>query len=270
MQTLREGATGDDVRALQLALNQRGFSPGALDGEFGPGTEAAVLAFQHGAGLPADGVVGSRTAAALGLAEPPLAKTDPAAAGPMPGITVAIASKMVPAAPLANIKRNLPLVLDAMQAAGLTALPLVLTAIATIRVETGRFAPLDEYVSRFNTSPDGQPFDLYDFRADLGNNAVGDGAKYKGRGFVQLTGKANYRHFGPLVGAPDLADDPDRANEPDMAAKLLAAFLQAKQTIISEALADNDFARARRAVNGGTHGLADFTASYQTGLALAS
>jgi putative chitinase len=69
MQTLKEGSRGDDVLALQRKLVEKGFSPGALDGDFGPGTEAAVLAFQQGEGLLADGVVGPRTAAALGFAE---------------------------------------------------------------------------------------------------------------------------------------------------------------------------------------------------------
>ena len=50
--------SGPDVVALQQALQAAGFSPGAIDGSFGPGTEAAVLAFQHSEGIAADGVVG--------------------------------------------------------------------------------------------------------------------------------------------------------------------------------------------------------------------
>jgi peptidoglycan L-alanyl-D-glutamate endopeptidase CwlK len=175
---------------------------------------------------------------------------------------------MCPGAPLGNIKQNLPIVLEELKNVGLTAQSMVLTAIATIRVETGGFAPLDEFESRFNTSPGGEPFDLYDFRKNLGNNAEGDGAKYKGRGFVQLTGRANYERFGPIIGVPDLANNPDKANEPRTAAKLLAAFLKVQQRTITQALAADDFLDARRAVNGGSHGLADFTASYKTGAAL--
>src|SRR5438105_10201609 len=196
METLKEGAKGEDVLLLQRKLVEKGFSPGVIDGDFGPGTEAAVLAFQQSEGLLADGVVGPRTAAALGFAAADL----PPAPG-MPNITVAIASKMVPGAPLANISDNLPLVMDELKQAGLTAQSIVLTAIATIGVETGRFAPISEFISRFNTSPRGGPFDLYDFRKkDLGNNTRGDGAKYKGRGFVQLTGKNNYQFFGQEIG----------------------------------------------------------------------
>lgn len=260
MQTLREGSQGDDVLSLQRRLKEKGFNPGALDGVFGPGTEAAVLAFQQSDGLEADGIVGPQTAAALGFAA---AELPPAPAG-MPNVTVAIASKMAPGAPLGNIGSNLPLVLQELEAASLTGQSIVLAAIATIVVETGRFAPISEFISRFNTSPGGEPFDLYDFRRDLGNGAVGDGAQYKGRGFVQLTGKANYQRFGEQIGV-DLIANPEQANEPRTAAKLLAAFLKAQQNRIEQALAAGDFATARRAVNGGTFGLDQFITSYQTG-----
>src|SRR5438067_6445407 len=260
MQMLKEGSQGSDVLSLQRKLAEKGFSPGALDGNFGPGTEAAVMAFQQGEGLLADGVVGAKAAAALGFSEAELPPTPG-----MPNITVAIASKMVPGAPLDNIKNNLPLVLEELDRVGLTAPSMVLCAIATIGVETGRFAPISEFISRFNTSPGGQPFDLYDFRKEsLGNNARGDGARYKGRGFVQLTGKANYQHFGQQIGV-DLIADPEQANEPRTAAKLLAAFLKRAELRIKTALAEEDFRDARRAVNGGTFGLDQFTHSYKVG-----
>src|SRR5207245_1998686 len=127
----------------------------------------------------------------------------------------------------------------------------------------------DEFRSRFNTSPGGQPFDLYDFRTDLGNGARGDGAKFKGRGFVQLTGKSNYERFGREVGV-DLIAHPEQANDPEFAAKLLAAFLKAQRTRIEQALIEGDFRDARKAVNGGSHGLAEFTDSYKIGLQLLS
>jgi hypothetical protein len=186
----------------------------------------------------------------------------------MPDITVAVASKMVPGAPLDNIKKHLPPIFEELKGFALTASSMVLTAIATIRVETSRFEPISEFISRFNTSPGGHPFDLYDFRRNLGNGAAGHGASYRGRGFVQLTGRANYQQFGRMIGVEDLVDNPEKANDPRVAAKLLAAFLKSREIRIKRALAVGDFATARRAVNGGSHGLPAFTRSYQIGARL--
>jgi len=264
MNTLREGSTGSDVVQLQNKLKDQGFPPGAIDGAFGPGTEAAVLAFQQAHGLLADGVVGPRTAAALGFAD-----DDVPLPPEMPDITVAIVSKMFPSTALTPINANLPRVLSALQAADLTTVPIILAALATIRAETEGFVPIDEGISRFNTSPGGQPFDLYDHRTDLGNRGPTDGKDFKGRGFIQLTGRANYEKFGPVIGI-DLVGDPTRANEPDIAAKLLAAFIASKHMAIKTALLHDDLATARRLVNGGSHGLDRFTDAYRTGLRLLS
>jgi DNA invertase Pin-like site-specific DNA recombinase/peptidoglycan hydrolase-like protein with peptidoglycan-binding domain len=57
------------VRSLQRMLGRLGWSPGPVDGLFGPRTEAAVARFQHAAGLAADGIAGTRTSRALRLAE---------------------------------------------------------------------------------------------------------------------------------------------------------------------------------------------------------
>lgn len=65
-QSLRAGDFGAEVEALQRALARHGFSPGDLDGSFGPTTRAAVVRFQRAKGLEADGVVGANTWRALG------------------------------------------------------------------------------------------------------------------------------------------------------------------------------------------------------------
>ncbi|MBZ4420138.1 peptidoglycan-binding protein [Myxococcus sp. RHSTA-1-4] len=65
--TLRLGAKGEPVRALQQRLNVLGFNSGTADGSFGPKTEAAVKAFQQSRGLAADGVVGPKTWDKLGI-----------------------------------------------------------------------------------------------------------------------------------------------------------------------------------------------------------
>lgn len=259
MTTLQIGSTGPEVTMLQDALRASGFNPGANDGSFGAGTQAAVIAFQRSEGLLADGVVGPRTAAALGLA----------ASAPVPsvivGVTVQIVSQMFPSTPLQNIQRHLPIVLSALVAPELTDKSMVLMSLATIRAETAGFVPIDEGQSRFNTSPNGHPFDLYDNRRDLGNIGPPDGERYRGRGFVQLTGRANYETHGVAIGVAGLVTSPERANDPDIAARLLASFIKGKERTIKEALLHGDLATARRLVNGGSHGIDAFTDAFRTG-----
>ena len=258
---LRLDSSGPDVNALQEALQAAGFSPGAIDGSFGPGTEAAVLAFQHSKGLAADGVVGPKTAVALGLASIP---TVPSA---IPGVTVIVVSQMFPVTPIGNIKANLPPVLDALVLATLSDKLMVLMALGTIRAETESFLPISEGQSRFNSSPSGHPFDLYDNRRDLGNTGAPDGATFRGRGFVQLTGRANYTRYGHQIGV-DLVTNPNLANDTQIAAKLLATFLADREDRIREALAGNDLSTARRLVNGGSNGLDRFTDAFNRGIQL--
>ena len=64
---LKKGSRGDEVVTLQKKLKQWGYYDGAVDGVFGAGTEKAVQYFQRKNGLTADGVVGAKTAAALGM-----------------------------------------------------------------------------------------------------------------------------------------------------------------------------------------------------------
>ncbi len=264
MQILKEGSSGPEVVALQEKLKDAGFNPGKIDGIFGLGTEAAVLAFQKSQGLLADGIAGPQTLRALALADETL--TLPLA---IPNVTVAIVTKMFPATPIDNIKQNLPVVLNALEAAGLGDKDMVLMALATIRAETGSFKPISEGISRFNTSPGGHPFDLYDNRRDLGNQGVPDGASFKGRGFIQLTGRANYQTFSKIIGLGNqLITDPESANQADIAAKLLAAFLKNRERRIREALLENDLKEARRAVNGGIHGLEQFREAFNIGKSL--
>jgi N-acetylmuramoyl-L-alanine amidase len=59
--------TGDKVREIQERLKASGFDPGPIDGEFGPHTHAAALAFQLSVGLVPDGEVGPQTGQALGI-----------------------------------------------------------------------------------------------------------------------------------------------------------------------------------------------------------
>lgn len=67
---LKPGTKGAAVKQLQRALKSAGYSPGTIDGSYGPSTESAVKQFQQAHGLVADGIAGSKTIAALRSALP--------------------------------------------------------------------------------------------------------------------------------------------------------------------------------------------------------
>jgi len=257
---LKEGSNGPAVAKLQARLKKVGFNPGRIDGDFGPATKAALIGFQKSSGLLADGIAGPRTLGALRLV------ADNSLPSVIPGVTVTIVSKMFPVTPVDNIRDNLPFVLKGLVERALGDKPMVLMALATIRAETESFQPINEGLSKFNTSPGGHPFDLYDLRTDLGNQGKGDGAKYRGRGYVQLTGRFNYQNYGATLGLGNrLASDPELANDPAIAGKLLAAFLKDKERAIKAALIIDDLRLARRLVNGGNHGLDRFGDTFRIG-----
>lgn len=261
LKALRLGDRGETVEQLQEALASGQFPPGALDGIFGPATEAAVLGFQRSAGLLADGVVGPKTWEALGLNKD--AEGDKSASTQ---IGVAQVAQMFPYTPLGTISRHLPSVLKALRRHELLEKPMVLVALATIRAESEGFEPVSEWPSRFNTSPNGHPFDLYDFRRDLGNRGRPDGATFRGRGFIQLTGRSNYAATGRYLGLGNtLEQSPELANDPEMAAQILAAFLAMRRVSIKRAIIEGDWRRVRRLVNGGSHGLERFLSALRIG-----
>jgi hypothetical protein len=170
--------------------------------------------------------------------------------------------KMFPATPRANIATNLPPVVAGLRICSLVDRPMALMAFATIRAETEGFVPISEGQSRFNTNV--TPFDRYEGRSDLGNNRPGDGARFKGRGYVQLTGRSNYEQVGSQIGV-NLKENPELANSPAIAGRILAQFLKNKESQIRGALAGGDLRRARKLVNGGSHGLDRFTDAFERG-----
>lgn len=89
---------------------------------------------------------------------------------------------------------------------------------------------------------------------ELGNDEKGDGFKYRGRGCIQITGKANYAKYGEMIGV-DLVASPERAEEPEIAAEIAARYWSDHK---SNWLADSgDFENITRAINGGLNGWPD-------------
>ncbi|MCC7048053.1 MAG: hypothetical protein IT562_15180 [Alphaproteobacteria bacterium] len=90
----------------------------------------------------------------------------------------------------------------------------------------------------------------YEGRKDLGNTQPGDGARFAGRGYLQLVGRINYRRYSAVAGV-DLEAEPDRAAEPPIAAAIRAAFFAERQAPIMAAIERRDHRAIRRIVNGG-------------------
>lgn len=93
---------------------------------------------------------------------------------------------------------------------------------------------------------------VYGNRADLGNTNPGDGYKYIGRGFLMITGRANYTRYAALIGQP-LVDRPELLEQPLYAAQAAAAFWKA--TNINPKADADDINGVTKLVNGGLNGL---------------
>lgn len=249
------GTVGDDVVDLKKAISSalgpdasifQGLSSGnQVDAD----TESAIRLWQSGTGLIADGIVGPRCLQLLGLLT--LQPTEVR-------LELSVVSKLFPATKPANIERYLPYVAAALRAAELTDLAMILVALATVRAESEGFLPISEFSSPFNTTPGGAPFDKYE--GGDGNRESGDGARFRGRGFVQIKGRSEYQKFGDAIGI-DLTADTSRAelaNAPEIAALLLAVFLRDAEEPIRTAVEKKDYAAARPLVNGGSYGIERF------------
>lgn len=120
--------------------------------------------------------------------------------------------------------------------------------IAQIAHESGRFC----YVSEIWGPTAAQK--KYEGRSDLGNVVVGDGYKFRGRGYIQITGRANYKSCGDALGI-DLITNPELLTTRQGAAMSAAWFWHSRGL---NALADADNVRQiTRKINGGFNGMAD-------------
>ncbi len=103
----------------------------------------------------------------------------------------------------------------------------------------------------------------YEGRADLGNTVAGDGSKYRGRGLIQITGRANYKACGEAL-ALDLINEPELLEKPQHAC-MSAAWFWASRGLST--LADaGQFDKITQRINGGQNGAADRQALYAKAL----
>lgn len=245
---ISRGARGNTVEQIQNKLLDLGYDVGrggrsnlrknkagewssldnaqrrGVDGAFGGGVESAVEAFQEDAGLPVTGIVDEDTAKSLAAARELQFKgldTE--------GLTEEQATYYNAA-------------LEEAKKQGLNGVELA-AFMAQAGHESDSFTTLTEYASGA----------AYEGRKDLGNVQKGDGKKYRGRGHIQLTGRANYKKAGDalgldLVGNPDLVSD-----DPSVGAKVSLWFW--KNRVREQAADFTDVERVTKVVNGGFNGL---------------
>jgi putative chitinase len=214
--------------------------------------------------------IASKTdAAAATSTSPAVIRAESVQANLEVNLTPNVIKSAFPGASLSSIQTNLPFILSAIKEFQIFDPKLVAAIFATIRAENETFAPMAEAASKFNTRE--KPFDLYDPETPtgqrLGNTQPGDGSKFKGRGYIPITGRDNYRRMSDRLGlASLLTDNPDLANSPEISARILCAFI-VDNARFKEALKNDDFVGARRAVSGGSHGFDRFSDTYKTILA---
>lgn len=121
-------------------------------------------------------------------------------------------------------------------------------ALATVRVECGReFKPITEHAS--GAAYEGNT-------RDLGNYCPGDGVRYKGRGLIQITGRANYTTYRNKFGV-DIVCNPELALDLTLSAKILAQYFTDRK--VNVACDAKDWRRVRMLVNGSAmNGLDEF------------
>jgi putative chitinase len=119
----------------------------------------------------------------------------------------------------------------------------------------------------FRTTEEFASGERYEGRADLGNDQPGDGPRYKGRGLLQLTGRANYRELGAILGV-GLEQDPELAAEPVLSLKIACEYWKRRK--INAACDRDDIVEVTKLVNGGSNGLEDrrrYTTKAKTAIA---
>lgn len=263
---LRKGDNNENVKLMQQKL---GIEPAVTN--FGPKTEAAVKAWQAAHGLVADGIVGDKTWAMImaeGQSVPAPVETTVV---PVDGLKLDKLKGHIPDAVIAMIpdtaakfQINTPLRLAHFLAQcghesggfRLTQENLNYSAKGLNGIFK-KYFPTEASAASYARNPQKIANKVYGNRMGNGSEATGDGFKFRGRGYIQLTGKDNYTAFGKSIGE-DMTANPDKVAS--TYALLSAAWFFSKNGLhrmADEGVSDAVVTKITKRVNGGTIGLAD-------------
>jgi putative chitinase len=274
MSTLRRGDEGPLVTKLQEKL---GVDP---IGKFGPKTETALIAWQRANGLQPDGIAGPFTLSKLGIEALPQAAPAPVQAAPAPAPVVIPNNSGFK---LDKLKGHIPdsviaQIPDTAARFGITNNLRLAHFLSQCGHESGnwkavrenlnysakglmgifkKYFPNASLANAYERKPEKIANRVYASRMGNGPEASGDGYKFRGRGYIQLTGKENYTRFDATVPENILAD-PDLVATKYPLASAAFFFNSNKLWAICDKGADNATVTAvTKRVNGGTIGLAD-------------
>ena len=260
---LKNGSKGEDVKKLQAKLGL------GADGVFGSGTEAAVKKWQAANGLTADGIVGEGTWAKMFgekqlITEPstPIVNAGPLKLENLKGhIPDAVIAQIPDAAKKFNISNPLRLAHFLAQcgheSAGFKAVQENLNYSADgLKKIFPKYFP-GNLAEGYARNPEKIASKVYGSRMGNGDETTKEGFKFRGRGYIQLTGKDNYTKFAKFIGE-DTVGNPDLVATKYPLASAAFFFDSNKLWEICDKGADDTTVTAvTKRVNGGTIGLAD-------------
>lgn len=233
------GERSSAVKRTEKLLKQAGFNPGKVDGLFDAKTRKAVKAFEKTYGLKVDGAVTTGELSKLKKVTK--------------GVTLSQLHRIMPSLPMSKARAYLPLLNRAMAEAHINTKQRKAMFLAQLAHESGGLRYFEELASGA----------AYEGRRDLGNTQPGDGVRYKGRGPIQLTGRANYRAAGRALGLP-LESNPKMAAKPSVGFRTAAWFWSSHGL---NGYADRgDFRGVTLRINGGYNGYSSRLAYYQRAL----
>jgi putative chitinase len=263
---LKKGDNNENVKLMQQKL---GIEPAVTN--FGPKTEAAVKAWQAAHGLAADGIVGDKTWAMImaegqsvpAPVEPPIVPVGGLKLDKLKGHIPDAVIAMIPDT-AAKFQINTPLRLAHFLAQcghesggfRLTQENLNYSAKGLNGIFK-KYFPTEAAAAAYARNPQKIANKVYGGRMGNGNEASGEGYKFRGRGYIQLTGKENYTAFGKAIGE-DILSNPDKVAS--TYALLSAAWFFSKNGLHKMAdggASDAVVTSITKRVNGGTIGLAD-------------